>query len=1121
MVILFLCELATGQQVEFMLPYGHQNRINSAAFSTDGSKVVTTSADNTAIVWNTKTGHVLAYINDLEGQPVSAAFSSDDKKVLLHLDIRDTVGIYTVSTPLAVYDLGKKSLSYFDRKQRSLRRLAFFNADANRILTVSDDSTVTIWDWKAGKQTNRYVHSGGGVTGAHFLNKQKRIIVSAGKHCFIWNLTDGKLVDTLKGHTGNIRFVDISPDESRAITTSLDNTRIIWDLQTGRKLSTIKDPEMPGRLIKFSPDNRHFITVAGDQAPVLWQAQAGRLVKNFSKMPEAFSWGAIRSARFTPDGEYVLCTYTGSILKIWEVRTGEIVKTFKWENAPVDSMQISPDCNYLLSSSTNRICVLWDIKTGAQLIPYWGNTNRARYASFNNDGTRIVTVSSKHANIWDASSYQILYSLRGHTGLISKAIFSPDGNWLITAASDSTIKVWSTWLQALLLNVNIGCDEVINFGFDSANDRLIAACINNRALEFGTFDPAKHDFGLLKEHKDVSIIKEISLSNGSQSIIDSATAPRNLAIYSPDGRQIVLPGRDGVGAIAYDKNSGNFLYALNDNSFILDADFSSDGKMILTASSAGTPKLWFVAGDNEFREPFMTLKGHKGSVNSAVFSKNGKWAVTASRDKTARIWDLRSGNTIQTLVGHTAEVLFATFDPAGKRVITSSLDATYKIWNAESGKLLLTLVQLDSADYLLRGANGYYHSTGRADKLVHYVTKDLQVISFDQLDVRLNRPDKVLESVESTDTALINAYRMAYYERMRNLNIDTASFTDSYNFPEADIINRDTIGINSDNQELRLSLKALDQQAPLSRYNVWINGVPVFGQNGVSLINKKSKEFSRTIKVKLSVGINRIEFSVTNVQGAESYRQPLFVTYQPQVTSVEKVYFVGIGINRFSNGVYPLEWCINDIKALAKKLKEKLGDRLVIVDTLFNQRVTTGNIRRLKPVLQAISVNDQLIVAYAGHGLFSLDSRYFLSGYDIDFEKPEEKGIPYTELENLMDSIPSRKKLLLLDACNSGEKIKLGSENSFALMKQLFVNVKKGTGAVVIAAAQGYQSALESNKRQHGVFTHSVLEAFENYGSLNVSALGKLVEARVVLLTDGRQQPTTRSQPLDADWKIW
>ena len=189
-----------------------------------------------------------------------------------------------------------------------------------------------------------------------------------------------------------------------------------------------------------------------------------------------------------------------------------------------------------------------------------------------------------------------------------------------------------------------------------------------------------------------------------------------------------------------------------------------------------------------------------------------------------------------------------------------------------------------------------------------------------------------------------------------------------------------------------------------------------------------------------------------------------------------------------------------------------------------------------------------MIIAYSGHGLLSKEYDYYLSTYSVNFDKPEENGLPYDELENLLDSIPARKKLMLIDACHSGEVDKddlvslnttqvsgakalrpvaykkdgqLGLKNSFELMQSLFVNVGKSTGATIISAAAGTQFALERGDLKNGVFTYSILEAMNKYPTLKLSELKKIVGERVVQLTSGMQKPTSRNETIAVDWNIW
>jgi len=86
--------------------------------------------------------------------------------------------------------------------------------------------------------------------------------------------------------------------------------------------------------------------------------------------------------------------------------------------------------------------------------------------------------------------------------------------------------------------------------------------------------------------------------------------------------------------------------------------------------------------------PFIEIKGHTNSVNSASFSPDGKKIATTSYDSTVRIWDAESGKKLQKLTGGARS---AAFSPDGKKIVTASDDNTARIWDADSGKELQKL----------------------------------------------------------------------------------------------------------------------------------------------------------------------------------------------------------------------------------------------------------------------------------------------------------------------------------------------------------------------------------------------------------------------------------------------
>jgi hypothetical protein len=311
---------------------------------------------------------------------------------------------------------------------------------------------------------------------------------------------------------------------------------------------------------------------------------------------------------------------------------------------------------------------------------------------------------------------------------------------------------------------------------------------------------------------------------------------------------------------------------------------------------------------------------------------------------------------------------------------------------------------------------------------------------------------------------------------------------------------------------------------------------------------RKIKRLDTLISISLSEGDNRIECSVTNTNGTESYRSPLLVKCTAPTTQPSNVYFIGIGINHFKETGHDLKYSCKDIRDLGKKLQEKYPNSLS-VDTLFNELVSLQNVVMLRKKLLQTTVNDKVIVAYSGHGLLSKELDYYLSTYTVNFKKPEEGGLPYEALENLLDSIPARKKLMLIDACHSGEvdkeeglemskqadslglskgfapegnqeSQKLGLKNSFELMQSLFVNVGKSTGAIILSAAAGNQFALETGQLKNGVFTYSLLETLAGETVIKLSTLKKRVAQRVEQLTNGLQKPTYRNENLSFDWSL-
>ena len=72
--------------VEIAVLRGHDELVYSAAFSPDGSRIVTASFDKTARIWDAATGKEIAVLRGHEDDVNSAAFSPDGSRIVTASD---------------------------------------------------------------------------------------------------------------------------------------------------------------------------------------------------------------------------------------------------------------------------------------------------------------------------------------------------------------------------------------------------------------------------------------------------------------------------------------------------------------------------------------------------------------------------------------------------------------------------------------------------------------------------------------------------------------------------------------------------------------------------------------------------------------------------------------------------------------------------------------------------------------------------------------------------------------------------------------------------------------------------------------------------------------------------
>lgn len=148
-----------------------------------------------------------------------------------------------------------------------------------------------------------------------------------------------------------------------------------------------------------------------------------------------------------------------------------------------------------------------------------------------------------------------------------------------------------------------------------------------------------------------------------------------------EGDWLKPPSRDAMSVSAQIASRSVWRGTLQDGAnYIRRAAFSSDGKRILTLSSAGTILIWHQNGAGAWTST--GLAGHEGLTTAADVSLDGKRVATATSDGAVRISSQGEDGTWRRTSldsNHFGSTAFG-FSPDGKRIVTIVDDYTVKVW---------------------------------------------------------------------------------------------------------------------------------------------------------------------------------------------------------------------------------------------------------------------------------------------------------------------------------------------------------------------------------------------------------------------------------------------------------
>jgi hypothetical protein len=251
--------------------------------------------------------------------------------------------------------------------------------------------------------------------------------------------------------------------------------------------------------------------------------------------------------------------------------------------------------------------------------------------------------------------------LKDHTAQVYGVSVSGDGQVVVSAGQDGTVRVWNA-VGKLLHTLKHR---------DQSWVECVAISKDAKVVVSGSWDG------------------EVRVWDGSSGKLRYTLTGHEGRVWgvgvSGDGRVVVSGGEDGTVRV-WDGENGKLLYALKKHKGkVWGVGVSRDGRVVVSGGEDGTVQVW---DNGELRHIFA---GHEGRVSSVSISSDGRIVVSGGKDGTVRVWNVRNGELLHILKGHAGEVLSVSISGDGRVMVSGSNDWTVRVWDVATGELLQTV----------------------------------------------------------------------------------------------------------------------------------------------------------------------------------------------------------------------------------------------------------------------------------------------------------------------------------------------------------------------------------------------------------------------------------------------
>lgn len=968
-----------------------------------------------------------------------------------------------------------------------------FAPSGKQLVSIADDKTIRVWNPANSELLRKYESQIGdgpeGMLYASAISPDGRLLAVAGypvatekeNYIIVIDLEKGVQTGTAVGHTNVINSLDFTGEGNLLVSGSDDGTIKVWKVGHSQSLTLLSTMTAgaPVKSLSVNPKTQEVAAAVEGKTDILVYSLAA--VDKVAIRPAPKVWkkhkGELNKVVYSSDGSMLASSSFQNEFFIWK-EDGSFSREFETPDV-INAIAFSHDGKIVVGLDLAGHGVSYGLPAGNKFTDFTGHDNTVFCAAFapSDDGSYIVASAGGNNNeilLWNPINGKTIRKIKGKGLAIQELAFGPGLELFISRE----------------LNLNKPGPMKTSFDFNTF-------VVNKNPNKY---IPPAHDMNTGIRQSD------------------------ELTIDLPKGKKIVNdPGVDGR---------------------IFDFQGTLEGNVVV--ASEFSLKLYDRGG--------LLLKefiGHSGAIRTVSVSADGRYMASGGEDQSIILWKLSESGAAPSLRKAFPDENWSRFfaslpvdsltkEPskqAWQEVINflkNNGDKTYKgieeVYRnlGESVLPFATLFLADDFEWVCWTPRGYFSCTSSGSQYFGWhinrgINQLADFYAAEQYFEILFRP-KVMEKSFQQGKRVEEILREEG-ERifdLGKLHRPSAGLIEPFDLISSNAVQYKEGKLSTLKQSLPLKVDITDGGGGVKEVNIYHNDKLIISDHEVKT-NGEGEKVSKTYNVDLTNDINEFRVVVTNYQKIESRPEEISIEYKGELIATSSLHLMVVGINKYMNAAYSLNYAQPDAKAFVDKLSENQANQRIFKAInkveIYDEMATKENIiKGFKSIIAKARPEDVFVFFYAGHGSLDEehkdkdgDSPFYFVPTDItklygDPEQLQKKGLSGAELRQYLTQIKSTKQIVLMDACHSGGALKGMNVRAVASDEKAIVQLARSSGVVWIASSGTKQFATEFETLKHGVFTYALLEALDGKGDngdnkVTVNELKLFMEDRVPELT--------------------